>query len=79
MWKVYKLYLYLAVFEKINFDRSDPQKQRHLFFYLNFPSRPFMNQKTAGEAGCLFLISNYHFQPLHRHSDISQTKLALAS
>ena len=42
------------------------------FFYLGFLSRTFTIHGTAGEGGGYLLTPLYHFQPLHRHLDISR-------
>ena len=43
------------------------------FFYLGFLLQQFTNHRTAVEGGGHFLTPRYHFHPLHRQLDISQT------
>ena len=49
------------------------------FLYLGFLSRPFTNHRFSGEGEGISLIPLYHFHPLHRHLDISQTITAESS
>ena len=41
------------------------------FFFLGFLSRTFANHRTAGNAEGNSLTPHYHFDPLHKHLDIS--------
>ena len=49
------------------------------FFYLGFLSRTLTIHSTAGEGEAISLTPLYHFQPLHRHLDVSQEITAESS
>ena len=53
--------------------------EKNFFFLSGFSSRPSMNHRTAGVGGGHFLTPDYHFHPLHRHSDISRVITAESS
>ena len=43
----------------------------YIFFYFGFLSGTFMIHRTAWKEEGYFLSPTYHFQPLHRHLDIT--------
>ena len=70
----------LTISQYLNYlKNSIPISQMIFLFCLGFLSQPLTNQRTVGKGGGIPLTPHYHFQPLHRHSDISRAIIAESS